>query len=566
MGYKVNKSKVTKHRAEPARPPARAKPSAARMSAHGGTEPRSGEHLPSKPDPALFLAAIIDSSDDAIISKDLSGIITSWNHGAERMYGFSAEEAMGQSVFLVIPPDRRMELMTSLETIKRGEQVEHHDTERMHKDGTVLNVSLMISPVKDRNGVTIGASAIARDITARIALEREHRLLEARMSQNERLESLGRLAGGVAHDFNNLLAVILNYAVFAKEEIGDKDAAIADIDLIHGAAERAADLTRQLLAFSKREVAQGEVFNLNDLVISVEQMLQRTIGEHIELSTSTAPDLWPIEADPGQFEQILINLAFNARDAMPGGGLLNIDTENVLIDSSYADTHSRLSPGRHVRMRVSDTGTGMEPDVLARAFEPFFTTKSQAAGTGLGLATVFGIVNGAGGEITLYSEIGVGTTCRIFLPATENNPDDTRAEAEALVDYSGTETVLVVEDESALREVARRILVRNGYTVLVAASGVEALDLAESHDGNLDLLLTDVIMPRMLGNEVAEKITANRPDTRVLYMSGYALPVLASQGSLDPGVSLVDKPFSEASLLKKVREMIDGPAPGWGHP
>ena len=428
----------------------------------------------------------------------------------------------------------------------------------MRKDGTVLDVSLTISPVKDVGGVTIGASAIARDITARLALERDHHILETRTRQAERLESLGRLAGGVAHDFNNLLAVIINYAEFVKDEIEDKKAAIADIDQIHAAAERAAALTRQLLVFSKRGEAQRKVFDLNELVSSIEQMLRRTIGEHIELSTSRDPDLWPIDADPGQFEQLLMNLAVNARDAMLGGGLLTIDTENALIDDGFADMHPGLVPGRYVRMRVSDTGTGMAPDMLARVFEPFFSTKSQAEGTGLGLSTVFGIVQQAHGEITLYSEVGIGTTCRIFLPATElgrNVPGD----VEAAVDCSGTETVLVVEDEQPLLDVTRRILERNGYIVLTAASGIEALMVADSHEGEIGLLLTDVIMPQMLGNELAEKLTSNRPGVRVLSMSGYALPVLSSQGTLEAGVNLLDKPFSADALLKKVREVIDAP-------
>jgi PAS domain S-box-containing protein len=388
----------------------------------------------------------------------------------------------------------------------------------------------------------------------RLAAEVERERLEGQLHQSQRMESLGQLAGGVAHDFNNLLAVISNYASFVSEEIDDKEAAQNDLGQIRVAAERAAELTRQLLAFAGRKVLQPVIFDLNQVIVAVEQLLRRTIGEHVELAISLSTDPWLVEADPGQLEQVLVNLAVNARDAMPDGGLLTIDTENIEIDEGYTETHPGLAPGRYVRLRVSDTGSGMEQAVLDHVFEPFFTTKPRGEGTGLGLPTVFGIVAQAGGEIELYSEPGIGTTCRVLLPTTDRTPTIGRSPTEPR-DLHGTETVLVVEDEDALREVARRILSRNGYVVLTSANGPEAIALVERHTGVIDLLLTDVIMPGMLGKEVAARVGELRPGIAVLYMSGYAQPVLGL--TMDVEIALLEKPFSEQILLIKVRDVLD---------
>ena len=388
----------------------------------------------------------------------------------------------------------------------------------------------------------------------RLEAEVERKRLEEKLYQLQRMESLGQLAGGVAHDFNNLLAVISNCASFVSEELDDKEAAQNDLEQIRVAAERAAQLTHQLLAFGGQQLLQPEVFDVNQVIATVGQLLHRTIGEHVELSISLSTDPWLVEADPGQLEQVLVNLAVNARDAMPDGGLLTIDTENIEIDEVYTETYSGLSPGRYVRVRVSDTGSGMEQAVLDHVFEPFFTTKPRGEGTGLGLPTVFGIVAQAGGEIQLYSEPGIGTTCRVLLPATDRTPAIGPSPTEAR-DLHGTETVLVVEDEDALRDVARRILSRNGYVVLTCANGPEAIALVESHTGVIDLLLTDVIMPQMLGTEVATRIQEFRPGLPVLYMSGYARPVLGP--TLDEEIALLQKPFSEQLLLIKVRGVLD---------
>jgi nitrogen-specific signal transduction histidine kinase/CheY-like chemotaxis protein len=389
---------------------------------------------------------------------------------------------------------------------------------------------------------------------------------QERLAQAQRLESLGQLAGGVAHDFNNLLAVILNYAEFAAEELaaapesegaGRCAAAHDDLEQISRAGERAASLTRQLLAFARREVVQPQVLDLDTVVSAVEEMLRRTLGEHVELTISLAGGLHPVLADPGRLEQVLVNLAVNARDAMPGGGMLTIDTSNITVDADSIAGGSESPLGQQVRLRVSDTGTGMPPEVVAHAFEPFFTTKADDGGTGLGLATVYGILTQADGHIRIYSEPGGGTTFSITLPATTLAASPAASEVTYQRTPSG-ETVLVVEDEAALREVTRRILARNGYQVITAASGPEALEIVRNYQGEIHLLVTDVVMPHMLGKEVAEQILLIKPETEVLYMSGYARPVLASQGRLEPGVALVEKPFSEADLLAKAGQVLNG--------
>jgi signal transduction histidine kinase/CheY-like chemotaxis protein len=397
---------------------------------------------------------------------------------------------------------------------------------------------------------------------ARESLERKERL----QAQAQRLESLGQLAGGVAHDFNNLLAVILNYVSFVSEDVTAAagpdpalhlESASADLGQIKKAAERAAGLTHQLLVFARRDVIRPQVLDLDIIIAAVEELLRRTLGEHVELVTSLAGDLWPVLADPGQLEQVLVNLAVNARDAMPAGGTLTIDTGNITVDADTIAGGSRARKGRNVRLRVSDTGAGMLADVAQHVFEPFFTTKPDGGGTGLGLATVYGILTQADGDIRIYSEPGHGTTFIITLPAT--------AEAAAPIaepmPYQRTpkgETVLVVEDEEALREVTRRIFSRNGYHVITAANGPEALGIATDHQGEIHLLVTDVVMPHMLGKEVAEKMRLIKPEIEVIFMSGYARPVLASQGRLDPGVALVEKPFSEADLLAMAGQVLNG--------
>jgi signal transduction histidine kinase/CheY-like chemotaxis protein len=407
-------------------------------------------------------------------------------------------------------------------------------------------------------------SAGARRRVAREAQERKERSL----IQAQRLESLGQLAGGVAHDFNNLLAVILNYASYAAEDVAAAaeegadpalhlEAAGADVLQIKKAAMQAAGLTRQLLLFARRDVIRPQVLDLDSVISSVDDMLRRTLGEHVELVINLAGDLWPVLADPGQIEQVLVNLAVNARDAMPDGGTLTIETGNITVDADSIAGGSKASIGPNVRLQVSDTGIGMTAETAERLFEPFFTTKRDSGGTGLGLATVYGILLQAEGTIEIHSEPGVGTTFSIILPMT----DEAAAPMVESAPYQRTpkgETVLVVEDEAALLEVTRRILTRNGYHVITAASGPEAIAIARGHPGEIHLLVTDVVMPQMLGKEVAETLRTIKPGIEVLFMSGYARPVLASQGRLDPNVALVEKPFSEADLLAMAGQVLNG--------
>jgi signal transduction histidine kinase len=397
---------------------------------------------------------------------------------------------------------------------------------------------------------------------AREAQERKGRSVV----QAQRLESLGQLAGGVAHDFNNLLAVILNYLSFASEEVAAAtgpdpaphlEAAGADLVEAEKAAQRAAGLTHQLLLFARRDVVRPQVLDLDSVITSVEEMLRRTLGEHVELVITPAGDLWPVLADPGQLEQVLVNLAVNARDAMPDGGTLTIDTSNITVDADTIAGGSKARMGRNVRLRVSDTGVGMTPETAEHVFEPFFTTRRDNGGTGLGLATVYGILMQADGHIRIYSEPGAGTTFTITLPVTAEVATPLTGPAPYQRRPKG-ETVLIVEDEAALREVTKRILARNGYQVITAGSGPEALAVAVAHPGAIHLLVTDVVMPQMLGKEVAERMRAIKPDIEVLFMSGYARPVLASQGRLDPNVALVEKPFSEASLLAMAGQVLNG--------
>ena len=403
--------------------------------------------------------------------------------------------------------------------------------------------------------------------------EAERERLQNQLHQSQRLESLGELAGGIAHDFNNLLAVIINYAAFVANDLDA--AAVADpeggerwqsmredVEQIRLAGERAARLTRQLLAFARRDLVQPELIDVNDVVGDIEQLLHRTLGEQVQLVSSLASDLRPVLIDPGQLEQILVNLAVNARDAMPDGGALRIQTANVEVDEAYRASRPELSPGPHMRLRVSDAGVGMSPDVVRRAFDPFFTTKPPGQGTGLGLATVYGIIQQAGGHVQIHSEPGVGTTFTVLLPASEQTAARSKRRGDP-ARLRGDETILLVEDEQALREVTRRILAGAGYQVILAANGPKALEAARGHNGPIHLLLSDVVMPRMPGPQLAREILRERSSIRVLFMSGFAEPILDGGGRLDAGMSLIEKPFSGPALLTKIAQTLE--REGAGH-
>jgi PAS domain S-box-containing protein len=387
-----------------------------------------------------------------------------------------------------------------------------------------------------------------------------------RLRQAERMESLGQLVGGIAHDFNNLLSVIGGFSDLVAEEIAGlagQDARLGsvldDVEHVRDAARRAVRLTRQLLIFARGDVVHPEVLSLNQVIADLEELLRRSLGEHIDLIIAPADGLWPVEADAGQLEQVLVNLAVNARDAMPGGGKLTIDTANITVDEAYAEGRPGLKPGRYARLRVSDTGAGMPPEVLARVFEPFFSTKPKGKGTGLGLATFYGIITGAGGHAQIYSEPGLGTTITGLLPATSEKAARSAAPSAAAPGGRG-ETILLVEDEASLKDLASRILTRNGYHVRSARTAAEAPSIAGDTGQPIDLLLTDVVMPEMLGNEVARRVRAVRPALPVLYMSGYAQPILDTHGAFANQIDLLEKPFTETTLLTRVRRAIDNGA------
>ena len=500
--------------------------------------------------------AIIASSSDAITSQTIDGIITSWNPAAERIYGYLAGEVLGRNIELVIPPDRREHERALIARVAAGMSNGELETVRLRRDGSLVDLAKTLAPITDASGVVVGVSTIARDITERKLAEADRLALEARLNQSQRLESLGQLAGGVAHDFNNLLAVILNYASFVADEVTDNAAAQADIEAIRTAAQRAARLTHQLLTFARREPIQPEVLDLNALVAEVKSLLSHTIGENVKLTVHLADELLTIRADRGQIEQVLMNLAVNSRDAMGEGGTLTIETAMVQLDGDDARLRPQAAAGRYAQLSVSDTGVGMTDDVAPHAFDPFFSTKPRGDGSGLGLATVYGIVTEGGGSTSLYSEPGLGTTIRIYLPALNEPIAPTRPRPVVDAVRGDGKTILVVEDEPAMRDVTVRILARNGYVVLQAASGAEALIVAGDH--GCDLLLTDVIMPSMSGPELAECIRRQRPRLPVLFMSGYSHGVLGPGGVIDRRMALIEKPFNARQLLEKVHSVITG--------
>jgi PAS domain S-box-containing protein len=491
------------------------------------------------------------------------------------MFGYPRAELIGQLVDVLVPeamrdghPAHRMGYFTDARPRPMGQG---QPLTARRRDGREFPVEISLSSFG--TGPDLIVSAAVRDVTERLAMqaereqllaEAEHERYENRLAQTQRLETLGHLVGGVAHDFNNLLNVIVGYSGFVTQElraVADTQprwaSVLDDMTQVEGAATRAGRLTHQLLAFARREVVRPEVVNINEVVIGVEQLLRRTLGEHIDLVTSLNLNLWPIMIDPGQLEQVLVNLAVNSRDAMPAGGKLSVDTYNVVVDAVYATGHPSLEPGRYARLRVSDTGSGMDRQIVARAFEPFFTTKPQGQGTGLGLATVYGIVIQAGGHVQIYSEPGLGTTITALLPVTDVTARASQPAATATDSAGRGETVLVVEDEETLREMVVRILDRNGYRVMTVPTVVEALQESSALDQRIDLLLTDLVMPTMLGSELARRVRELRPDLKVLFMSGYAQPVLGEQIALDEGIDLLEKPFTADALLKRVRATLD---------
>jgi PAS domain S-box-containing protein len=498
----------------------------------------------------LQLAAIVESSEDAIISRSLEGVITSWNGGAERLFGYLATEVVGKTDSALVPPDRSDELLSVLAKVKTGEPCSPFETVRLRKDGKQIHVSVSLSPTKDREGRIVGVSAISRDIS-----DLKH--LEQQLQQIQKMEAVGKLAGGVAHDFNNLLTVISGSSAILLADVRTDKSARELLKEIYKASQRAASLTHQLLAFSRKQVLEPKVLDLNNIIRDAERMLNRLIGEDVSLTTVLAPDLGLVKVDPGQIEQVIMNLVVNARDAMPQGGKVTIETANVDLDGNYAQTRPEVKTGHYVMLAASDNGCGMNEQTKSRIFEPFFTTKETGKGTGLGLATVYGIVKQSSGHIDVYSELDLGTTFKIYLPKVEDQNLSGKVIPSLRPTPHGKETILIVEDEGTVRALSRHALQIFGYNVLEASNGREAIRICDQHEGTIHLLVTDVVMPEMGGRQVAERLAALRPSLKVMYLSGYTEDAVVRHGVLEAETAFLRKPFTPTILACKVREVLD---------
>ncbi len=512
-------------------------------------ELRESEARAALRDAEASFATLVEFAPIGIYRSNPVGQFLSVNSAFVRMLGYDSSDEvlpldMGRDVYA--DADERQRLLDRDTYSDR--QYDDVEATWKRKDGRLLQVQLSVRAVRNAAGQVDYYETFVRDVT-------DQRRLQQQLTQSQKMEAIGRLAGGVAHDFNNLLTVITSYSDLVFQDLPPDDPRRDDVDQVRKAADGAAALTRQLLAFSRQQVLEPKVIDLNSVVDNLKKILQRVIGEDVDLTTVLATELGAVKADISQIEQILMNLAVNARDAMPTGGQLTIETSNVDYDP---ERQQRADGSRNfVMLAVTDTGTGMDEATKAKIFEPFFTTKQPGKGTGLGLATVYAIVTQAEGFIWVYSELGHGTSFKIYLPQVDAVPTTA---AVARVDLPrGTETVLLVEDAAAVRAVARQVLQRQGYRVLEASDGEDALHLAARHQGTIDLVLTDVVMPRAGGRELAERLLAVRPDTRVLYMSGYTDDSVVRHGILEGGVAYLQKPFSPEGLARKVREVLDAP-------
>jgi PAS domain S-box-containing protein len=504
-----------------------------------------------------LLATAVEQGAEAIIITDLEGTIQYVNPSFERITGYMREDAVGKTPAILKSGKHDGQFYREMwETLARGEVWSGHFINR-RKDGTLYRQDATISPVRDAAGVIVNYVSVARDATR----ERE---LEDQLRQSQKMEAVGQLAGGIAHDFNNLLTAIMGNSELLLNRMSPDDPRRADLEEIRQAGMRAAGLTRQLLAFSRRQVLEPVVLNLNEVVENVSKMIERVIGEHVELVTMLDPELGRVNTDPGQIEQVILNLAVNGRDAMPEGGRLLIETTNAELDSVYVGTHAPVEAGSYVMLAVSDDGAGMDEWTKSRIFEPFFTTKESGKGTGLGLSTVYGIVKQSNGYIWVYSEPGQGTTFKIYLPRAkelEERPAIPEAIGRpAAVMKGAQETALLVEDDAAVRAVVRRTLEDGGYTVLEARGAGEAVRMAEYHRGPIDFLITDLIMPETSGRDLAQTLAALRPGIKVLYMSGYSDNAVLRHGMLGSDMEFIAKPFTQDGLLGKIRQVLTTPS------
>jgi PAS domain S-box-containing protein len=514
------------------------------FSMHDITERKRAE------DEIRKLSRAVEQSPVSVVITEPNGNIEYVNPRFTEMTGYTLEEVGGKNPRLLRSNETSPQEYEKLwRTIASGRewQGEFHNR---RKDGTLFWARASISPIRNEAGAVSHFVAVEEDITAQ-------RMMEEQLRLAQKMEAVGRLAGGVAHDFNNLLTVINGHAQLLMEQASPQDPQYSHLREILKGGERAAGLTRQLLTFSRKQVLSLRSLDLNAVIGDIQKMLRRLIGEDVELQIKAGSQLGPVMADPGQIEQIVMNLAVNARDAMPRGGRLMIETANASLDERYVQAHPGATPGRYVMLAVRDTGHGMDARTLANAFEPFFTTKEPGKGTGLGLATVYGIVTQFAGHISVESEMGQGTTFHVYLPRLDQKAGAREEKEEPRGDVSGSETILVVEDETGVRSLIQAALESKGYRALVAGDSEEAERIAGRHQGPLDLLLTDVIMPGRNGKALAESLASSRPGLKVLYISGYTADVIGHHGVLESGVSFLPKPFTSSSLLRKVREVLE---------
>lgn len=500
--------------------------------------------------------SILANIADGYCEVDIAGNLTFFNESFCQILGYSPGEMIGLNNRQYTDKENAQKIYQTFNRVYRtGQPARELDAEIIRKDGSKRSVDVSVSLIKDNYGNPIGFRGIVRDITERKKAEREMAELQEQLRQAQKMEAIGQLAGGIAHDFNNALTLIRTCSQLALMELKEGDPLREKFEMINKATEQSANLTRQLLAFSRRQVMEMKVIDLNNLIREMDKMLRRVIGEDIELVNILATDLGRVRVDPGQMEQVILNLAVNARDAMPQGGRLTMETANVDLDETYVNGHVGVTPGRYIRLCVSDTGVGMKPEVKKRIFEPFFTTKEKGKGTGLGLATVYGIVKQSGGYIWVYSEPGLGAAFKIYLPRVDAPLEEEKAVSKEMP--KGGETILVVEDERDVRSLIVQILRKQGYKVLTAASGREAYEVCAQLKGKIDLLLTDVVMPGMSGRDLAEKLLVWQPKMKVLYMSGYTDDTMIRYGVLEEGINFIQKPFSMEALSQKVRRVLD---------
>ncbi len=502
------------------------------------------------------LAAILQQTTDAVIGSDLEGRIFSWNRGAEMMLGYGLEDILGESTAILVPPDRKEEMEKIRHSAAKEQNSSNFETVMVRKNGDFVDVSVTLSPIKDVVGKIVGVSAISREITERKRTEHSMKKNEEQMRLSQKMEAVGTLAGGVAHDFNNLLSVIGGNGDFIKASLAPGDSRLEEVDEIEKAVRRGAELTKQLLAFGKKQVSQPRLISLNDLSTEMSKMFKRLIDASIDFAVIQDDQLKWMRADPGQIQQIILNLVINARDAMPKGGRLIVVTKNVESAQVREINGLIIPPGSYVGISVTDTGSGMDAETQKHLFEPFFTTKGEK-GTGIGLATVYSLVQQWQGHLWFQSTLGVGSTFSICFPVVQEEAQAAAKSKPTSLAAKGSETILVAEDEASVRKIVVRAMKSFGYQVLEAGNGFEAVQQAWKYKGTIHLLLTDTVMPRMNGKELSDALKKARPGMKVIFMSGYTREVLSQQGTIDSSIHLVQKPFSNEELAERVREVLD---------